>query len=279
MRRRDDDAVQYTFMEMNRLLYEGHPYAKDQMGSARDVAGLTLQDIEELYRDYVGPRKAVLALSGDLEMKEVEESVRSLFSGWKGGGREMKQTAYTLPSAKGQVLQREMHQTHMIFAFVGPGLIDAGRYPVEVMTAILSGMGGRIHRKLREENPYAYALTFFNQEAYEVGAIGIYIGTDRTYAEDVERLARAEIGQIRKTGFTEEEVADAKRYMTGNHYIRMQTNGPIASNMCLDTIYGLRPGFFKVWPEKVEKVSRDEVNAAANKFLLPDRMVTLRVGP
>jgi predicted Zn-dependent peptidase len=59
----------------------------------------------------------------------------------------------------------------------------------------------------------------------------------------------------------------------------MQTNGPIASNMCLDTIYGLRPGFFKVWPEKVEKVSRDEVNAAANKFLLPDRMVTLRVGP
>ncbi len=87
MRRRDDDAVQYTFMEMNRLLYEGHPYAMDQMGSARDVADLTLQDIEELYRDYVGPRKAVLALSGDLELKAVEGLVRSLFSDWKGGGR------------------------------------------------------------------------------------------------------------------------------------------------------------------------------------------------
>jgi len=140
-------------------------------------------------------------------------------------------------------------------------------------------MGGRIHRKLREENPYAYALTFFNQEAYEVGAIGIYIGTDRTYAEDVERIARAEIEEIREAGFTEEEVADAKRHMIGNHYIRMQTNGPIASNMCLDTLYGLQPGFFKVWPEKVEKVSRDEVNAAAGKYLLPDRMVKLRVGP
>jgi zinc protease len=266
-------------MEMNTLLYKGHPYAMDQMGSARDVADLTLQDIEELYRDYVGPRKAVLALSGDLELKAVEELVRSLFSGWEGGGREVKQMAYTLTSARGQVLQREMHQTHMVFAFIGPGLIDVDRYPVEVITAVLSGMGGRIHRKLREENPYAYALTFFNQEAYEAGAIGIYIGTDRTYAEDVERIARAEIEEIRKAGFTEEEVADAKRYMIGNHYIRMQTNGPIASNMCLDTIYGLQPGFFKVWPEKVEKVSRDEVNAAANKYLLPDRMVKLRVGP
>jgi len=29
----------------------------------------------------------------------------------------------------------------------------------------------------------------------------------------------------------------------------------------------------------VEKVSRDEVNAAAGKYLLPDRMVKLRVGP
>jgi len=279
MRRRDDDAVQYTFMEMNTLLYKGHPYAMDQMGSARDVADLTLQDIEELYRDYVGPRKAVLALSGDLELKAVEELVRSLFSGWEGGGREVKQMAYTLTSARGQVLQREMHQTHMVFAFIGPGLIDVDRYPVEVITAVLSGMGGRIHRKLREENPYAYALTFFNQEAYEAGAIGIYIGTDRTYAEDVERIARAEIEEIRKAGFTEEEVADAKRYMIGNHYIRMQTNGPIASNMCLDTIYGLQPGFFKVWPEKVEKVSKDEVNAAAGKYLLPDRMVKLRVGP
>jgi len=279
MRRRDDDAVQYTFMEMNALLYKGHPYAMDQMGSARDVADLTLQDIEELYRNYVAPRKAVLALSGDLELKAVEELVRSLFSGWKGDGREMTKMAYALTSAGEQVLQREMHQTHMIFAFIGPGLIDIDRYPVEVMTAVLSGMGGRIHRKLREENPYAYALTFFNQEAYEVGAIGIYIGTDRTYAEDVERIARAEIEEIRKAGFTEEEVADAKRYMIGSHYIRMQTNGPIASNMCLDTIYGLQPGFFKVWPEKVEKVSRDEVNAAANKYLLPDRMVKLRVGP
>jgi zinc protease len=279
MRRRDDDAVLYTFMEMSALLYKGHPYAMDQMGSARDVAGMTLQDIEELYGNYVGPRKAVLALSGDLELKTAEETVRSLFSGWEGNGRELKKMAYTLTSARGQVVQREMLQTHMIFAFIGPGLIDADRYPVEVMTAVLSGMGGRIHRKLREENPYAYALTFFNQEAYEVGAIGIYIGTDRTHAEDVERIAKAEIEEIRKTGFTEEEVADAKRYMVGNHYIRMQTNGPIASNMCLDAIYGLQPGFFKVWPEKVEKVSRDEVNAAAKKYLLPDGMVKLRVGP
>ncbi len=172
-----------------------------------------------------------------------------------------------------------MLQTHLIYGFTGPGLIDADRYPVEVMNAILSGMGGRIHRKLREENPFAYAVTFFNQAAFETGAIGIYIGTDRTHVEDVDRIVREEIEAIREGGFSQEEVSSAKRYMIGNHYIRMQTNSAIASSMCLDTIYGLSPGFFKVWPERAEAISKDEVDASARAYLLPDRMVRIEVGP
>jgi zinc protease len=279
MRRRDDEPSERTFMEMNRALFEGHPYARDQMGSIADVAGLAREDVEGLYRGYVGPGGAVLALSGDVERKEAEALVRALFSDWSGGDREMKKVVHSLGQARDRVVFRDMFQTHMIFGFVGPGLIDRDRYPVEVMHAILSGMGGRIHRRLREEHPYAYAVTFFNQQAYEVGALGIYIGTDRTLLEEVEAIVRAEIEAIRIEGFTEEEVARAKEYMVGNHSIRMQTNSAIASAMCLDTLYGLRPNFFKVWPEKVERVSRDEVNVAARTYLLPDRMVKVRVGP
>ena len=54
-------------------------------------------------------------------------------------------------------------QTHLVFGFYGPGLIEEDRYAVEVMAAVLSGMGGRIHKILREEKPYAYALTFLTK--------------------------------------------------------------------------------------------------------------------
>ena len=72
---------------------------------------------------------------------------------------------------------------------------------------------------------------------------------------------------------------DAKRYMIGNHYNRIQTNGAMVSSMCLDTIYGLKPGYFKVWPEIAQKVTREEVNAAAKKYLVLDKMVKIGVGP
>lgn len=279
MRRRDDEPTRYAFMQMNGVLFEGHPYARDQVGSVGDVAGLALKDVRQLYKSYVTPKGAVLAISGSVEQKQAETLVRKLFGEWKGTGRPLRNIGHTVSATKQKGIEREMLQTHMIFSFIAPGFIDEDRYAAEVMAAMLSGMGGRIHRRLREENPYAYAVTFFNQGAYEVGSMGIYIGTDRTHVKDVERLVREEIGQMRKDGFTEEEVASAKRYMIGNHYIRMQTNGAIASSMCLDTIYGLKPNFFKVWPEKARQVTKEQVNAVARKYLLLDRMVVVSTGP
>ena len=68
--------------------------------------------------------------------------VRGLFSDWAGEGKTLRKVPYTLPSGRGWKAVREMLQTHLIYGFTGPGLIDADRYPVEVMNAILSGMGG-----------------------------------------------------------------------------------------------------------------------------------------
>ena len=278
IRQKEDDAVSSTFKAMNRALYEGHPYGRDALGNATDVARLTHKEIAALYKDCVSPKGAVLALSGDIDLKETERLVRSIFGAWKGKARSLRKLPH-VATKKEKTIRREMLQTHMIFAFSGPGLIEEDRYAAEVMDSVLSGMGGRIHKRLREERPYAYALTFFNQMAYETGALGIYIGTEQKHVRDIEDVVGKEIGEIRKEGFSEEEVTNAKRYLVGTHRIRMQSNSAIASSMCLDTMYGLKPDFFKRWPERIEKVTRDEVNAAAKKYLLPEKMVEITVGP
>jgi predicted Zn-dependent peptidase len=76
-------------------------------------------------------------------------------------------------------------------------------------------MGGRMHRVFREEKPSAYAVTFFNQMAYETGAMGIYIGTSKEFARDVIRTAREEIEKIRREGISDKEVRDGKNYLIG----------------------------------------------------------------
>lgn len=279
IRQRDDEPLSYTFLLMNRLFYEGHPYGKDTLGNAEDVMKLSAKDLRDIYQRYVTPQGVVLAISGDIDAKKMEARVRELFGTWKGQGKELKRLPHAFTSSRSEQLQKEIKQVHMVFSFTGPGLADQDRYDVEVLDAVLSGMGGRIFKKLREENPFAYSTTFFNQMAYETGAMGVYIGTDPRHVKDVDRVVRKEIADIRKNGFTDEEVENAKRYLVGTHYTRMQTNSAMASAMCLDTIYGLKPNFFKVWPERVQKVTKEQVNEAARKYLDVGKMLTLTVGP
>lgn len=277
LRQRDDDPVSFTFRRFTEALFQGHPYSKDPMGSERDIQTITLKDVKDFLTKYVTPVNAVLALSGDINEKTARTLVEELFQGWKGPANLLQKAP--LSAARRHVaVDRDMMQSHLIFGFLGPGLQDEDRYAVEVMDAILSGMGGRIHKALREERPYAYALTFFNQMAFDVGGIGIYIGTDRKLVPEVNRIAQSELEKIVKEGFSEKEVRNAKNYLVGNHSISMQSNSAMATSMCLDSLYGMKPGFFKVWPSHIQKVTVSDVNRVAQKYLLLDKMVSVRVG-
>jgi len=278
IRQRDDDPIRNTFIRFNETLYKGHPYSRDPVGNEADIENLKLNDIEEYYKNYVSPSNAVLAISGDVDEKELKAMFENLFFQWKGRSNPLKKLPPVATPEKHVVITKDIMQSHLIFGFAGPGIIDEDRYAVEVMDAILSGMGGRIHRVLREENPYAYALTFFNQMIYETGGMGIYIGTDKKLVKEVEKISCAEIEKIVKDGFTDTEVENAKNHIIGTHYIRMQSNGPISSSMCLDVMYGLRPDHFKMWPKLIEKVTKDDVNKVAKKYLLLDKMVRVTVG-
>lgn len=277
LRQRDDDPISFTFRRFTEVLYEGHPYSRDPMGAEADIQGITLKDVADTYKQFVSPANAVLAISGDIDEKLLRELLDGLFQGWKGPANELGKDPVSVKKCETAV-DRDMMQSHLIFGFIGPGLVNEDRYAVEVMDAILSGMGGRIHKVLREENPYAYALTFFNQMGFDAGGMGIYIGTDSRLVKEVDRISRAEIEKIFQQGFSDQEVQDAKNYLVGNHYISMQSNSAIAMSICIDTMYGMKPNYFKVWPKHIEKITRDDVNEAARKYLSLDKMVFVRVG-
>ncbi len=278
IRQRDDDPIRYTFRRFNETLYGGHPYGRDPVGSEADVRNINLKELEEYYRLYVRPQNAVLAISGDVSEAELEELLGALFAAWSGKGSTLVRRPVSVPAAKQVSFQRDIRQAHLIFGFVGPDVLGEDRYAAEVLNAVLSGMSGRVHRVLREENPFAYATTFFNHMGYDGGGMGIYIGTDPKLTKDVEKLVRSEIGKIISDGFTEAEIERARSYLLGNHYISMQSNSAKATSMCLDTIFGLKPGYFKVWPQHIEKVTKDDVDRVARKYLVVDKMVTVSVG-
>lgn len=52
---------------MQKLLWQNHPYAKPVTGTEDEILSLTKDDIMELYQRYYAPANAVIVISGDIE--------------------------------------------------------------------------------------------------------------------------------------------------------------------------------------------------------------------
>src|SRR5207249_349120 len=55
-------------------------------------------------------------------------------------------------------------QAHLVLGFPGVTLADADRFPLEVLSTILSGQGGRLFVELREKRGLAYRVSAFTLE-------------------------------------------------------------------------------------------------------------------
>jgi len=277
IRRKEDDPVSYVFKKFNSFFYKGHPYEKDPLGNPEDVESIGIEDLIDMYKRHLSPKNCVIALSGSLNIKEAVSLIEAMFSDWEGEKWELKRER--IPVKKGEAFyEKDMLQNHMIFGFRGVSLLDEERYAVEIMDAIFSGMGGRIHHALRERTPYAYATTFFNQMGYDSGVMGVYAAFDPRMLEEVKKTIRKEIESVIKDGFTEEEVERAKRYLIGNYHISMQSNGSVSYRMMVDTFFDLGPQFFKKWPEKIMQVKREEVERIARILLRLEDLTVVIVG-
>ncbi|MGZ3495442.1 MAG: insulinase family protein, partial [Thermodesulfobacteriota bacterium] len=56
-------------------------------------------------------------------------------------------------------------------------------------------------------------------------------------------------------------------YLIGNFEIGLQTNGAQANQMSLDELYGLGFDHYQRYPQEIEKVTKEDVDRVAKKYL------------
>lgn len=277
LRMKEDDPSSFTFRKFYEFVFTGHPYGRDVLGRKEDVEGISLEDVRRAYELFVNPKNCVIAISGDVNSRRVYSLAHEVFSHWEGGKRHIREEE--VPFRGGfAFFEKDIIQNHLIFGFKGVNLKSGERFAIEVMDAVLSGMGGRIFKALREERPFAYATSFFNVMGFDFGLMGVYVAYDSKNTHDVKKAIEDEIRMIVEVGFTDEEIERAKRYLTGTFLIGMQSNSAIAYRMLVDTALRGEPDFFRRWPREIERVKREDVNSVAKKYLRLDDAAVVTVG-
>ncbi|HEY6910012.1 MAG TPA: pitrilysin family protein, partial [Myxococcales bacterium] len=269
-----------AFLLFAETLYRRHPYRFDALGTEPSVLRLDPAALEG-YRARQYPAGGVtLAVVGDVDPDEVRKLVREKLSTAAPGRRTVSPPQdEPIEAPRFAVRKLDKAQAHLVLGFPGARLSDESRWPLEVLSAVLSGQGGRLFVELRDKRSLAYSVTSFSMEGVDPGYFAVYIGCGPGKTQEALDGIRAELRRVREEPVTAAELERARTHLIGTHAISLQRNSARAAVYAFDECYGLGADASSRYAEHVAAVSASDVLAAAQRVLSPAREVIALVAP
>ena len=83
LKQQEDSLTSLAFQEFNSLLFSGHPYGLNSIGSEEAIKSFTAEALQNIYSLHAEPQNLVLAISGDVKAEETKDLVVRLFGDWQ----------------------------------------------------------------------------------------------------------------------------------------------------------------------------------------------------
>ena len=267
------------------LLYGGaHPYGRRPRGTVDTVAGIDAGRLREFHAAHFVPERTTVVLVGDIAASAAEAAVTRAVAGWRARGIAGEPHLAPPPPAarRRQIIPMPAKaQVDIAYGFTAIPRTDPAFHAYRIMNMVLGeyGIGGRLGRSIRERQGMAY----YAGSAFEASPIaGPLLVRAGVAAGNVDRAIASidhEVDRLARDGVTEEELADAKRYLVGSLPRSLETNAGIARFLQSCEQFDLGLDYDRRMPALVEAVTAGEVAEAARRTLVTDRAAIVVAGP
>ncbi len=236
------------------------------------------------YKSYFRPNEAYLIVVGDISAKQAKKQAKKYFGAWEEG--TVPQNLFPFPvcynepevviANKEGANQSTVMVTHEVM--LTPGNPDAIK--ANLMNEILGGgnFNARLMQNLREEKGYTYGSYSRLQSDKRVGrfSASAQVRTSVTDSALTEILSEMEF--MRTQLVDEDDLQLAKNVIAGNFGRSLEDPQTVARFALNIERYDLPEDYYETYIQKVQEVTKEEVRAAAMKYLKPERAVILAVG-
>ncbi len=266
----------------SRIVYgANHPYG-DVMTKAT-VENITVEDCKNYYNTYFKPNVAVLAIVGDITTKEAKKLVKKYFGKWEKG--DVPTMKYDMPakmSGKRVVLANKDAASQSLIQIINTFELKKGNpdvIPSSVMNSMLGGgFSGLLFKNLREDKAYTYgAYSSISSDKL----VANFSTTSNVKAEVTDSAfvqMVVEIDRIRNTKLEQDHLNMTKATMAGDFARALENPSTIASFAMSIERYNLPADYYATYLEKLDKVTLDDVQAMAKKYIDPNNAIYLVVG-
>jgi len=267
----------------SRMLYPKHGYGHRPGGSVDSLGHVDLSDLQSMYRHQFKPQGAVLAVSGDVTMKEILKQIRPLFSGWKGAPKKSLKDIGKPASVRGQKhhIVMPMRQMTIQLSRLGPSRYAPDFFADMLLNHILGGGGfsSQLMNEVREKRGLVYGVYSYFMPLAVPGPFVISLRTRADQTGEALKVVHQVMQNMHDGHISQKGLIAAKANLTGSFAHRMDSNAKRVGLMSMIGFYGLPLEYLQVWKQRINAVTLAGVKAAAVRFLAPRDWNTVQVGP
>ncbi|WP_298614412.1 pitrilysin family protein [uncultured Odoribacter sp.] len=268
----------------NKTLFgDSHPYG--DVITPATISNVTIEDCQNYYQNYIHPNHAVLVIVGDITLNEAKKLTEKYLGNWKAG--QSPAHTYEVPkqpqgrqvifSNKDAATQASIQVAYPInFKVNSPDAIAA-----QVMNQILGGGGfqAKLFKNLRETKGYTYGAysSLSKSELPGSGAFSASAEVKSNIADSALIEVFKEMQNMVMANYSQEDLERVKKTMAGSFSRSLESPSTIANFAYNIERFGLPKDYYTTYLEKLDKVTKEDVNAAVKKYIHPDNAYILVV--
>jgi len=282
----DNTATQAVEKAMGLLYGELHPYGRRPKGSIATVEQIGRTELLEFHAARFTPAQVTLVLAGDIRVSEAVSAVTTACGDWSSSAAFQGLALPPPPPPAGSRRRRVIPmpakaQADIVYGFTTITRADPAYHAYWVMNNVLGqyGIGGRLGRSIRERQGMAYYAGSVFEASHIPGPLLVRAGVN---ADNVDRALAsidAEVETLARDGVTDDELTNAKRYLTGSMPRSLETNAGIARFLQNAEQFDLGLEYDQELPRLIASVTRDQVADAARQTLVTDKATVVIAGP
>jgi len=270
----------------NLLLFPpGHPYHRHAGGDEEGISSITREDLAAHHRAHYGSDSTVIVLVGDVTPDGVRSIAERVFGTW---AKRPKAIPFEVPEAPIPSRARRLvvarpgkSQADVVYAIPGVARTAPDYDAVMMMNYVLGGgsLSSRLMDQIRDRQGLVYGVYSGLMAGIGAGPLQIRAGTNPANAARCADAILDEVRRLHDEGPTDEEMEEAKGYLTGVFPVRLETNAGVAGQLLSAEIYGLGLDYIERYPSLIRSVTTARAREAARQHLDPEHYVLVFAGP
>ena len=281
LRSNQEDPGTLAYQTLFKTFYPGHGYGNRSKGTLKGLVSINHDDLVGFVKTRLAKDGLKIGVVGDVTPMQLGYLLDQTFGGLPETSN-FKPVPDIKTEAKGRVtiIKKDVVQSTIVFAVQGPKRDDPDFYSAVVMNHILGGgsFTSRLYTEIREKRGLAYSVGTSLYPLKHTGLIVGNAGTENARVGETVNIVRREWKRLANGDLQQQELKDAKNYVTGSFPLRLTSTSAIAQVLVAMQVHNLGIDYLDQRNAYIQAVTLESVRHVAAKYLKPDTMDVVIVG-